>query len=172
MYEPVKDGVDKSVHSFSYTETKPPEDLSDYVHSYWERKTLTTLPDDFRLHALPDACVNILFDQADTRIAGITVLRTTYEVLSLGKEFHYAGIQLMPGVWQGNQNETTDSFVGTPYTGNLPLIETSIALAKVDTIAKLPILSKLVHLLIGQDLVTMNVLTAAILAIQWQTLST
>jgi len=39
-----------------YAYTKPPEDLSDYVHSYWELKTLTTLADDFHLHALPDAC--------------------------------------------------------------------------------------------------------------------
>ncbi len=164
MYEPVKDGVDKTVRSVSYTESKPPNDLSEFVHSFWELKTLDKLPDDFCLHALPDACVNILFNQTDTRIAGVTVLRTTYEVLNLGKQFHYAGIQFLPGVWQGDQDETTDSFVGTPYTGELPLIETSAALAKVDMPAKQPVFANLVYQLIERKLVATNVVTANILA--------
>lgn len=164
MYDPIKDGVDKTVQSVSYTEARPPGDLSDFVHSFWELKTDKELPDDFCLHALPDACVNVLFNQADTRIAGITALSTTYEVLNLGKEFHYVGIQFLPGVWQGNQNETTDSFVGTPYLGDLPLIETSSELAKLDFSAKQPVLSALVHQLIERKLVAINVVTSKILA--------
>ena len=81
MYEPIKDGVDKTVKSVLYTEAKPPDSLSKLVHSYWELKTESVLNEEFCLHALPDACVNILFNQSDTRIAGITALRTTYEVL-------------------------------------------------------------------------------------------
>ena len=164
MYDPIKDGVDKTVQSVSYTEARPPGDLSDFVHSFWELKTDKELPDDFCLHALPDACVNVLFNQADTRIAGITALSTTYEVLNLGKEFHYVGIQFLPGVWQGNQNETTDSFVGTPYLGDLPLIETSSEIAKLDFSAKQPVLSALVHQLIERKLVAINVVTSKILA--------
>lgn len=164
MYDPVKDGVDKTVDSVIYAETKPQGILSEYVHSFWELKTDQELPDDFCLHALPDACVNILFNQADTRIAGVTALRTTYEVLNLGKEFHYAGIQFLPGVWQGKQDETTNSFVGAPYVGDLPLIETSQAIAKLDFAAKQPVLSALVHQLIERKLVAMNVVTAKILA--------
>lgn len=164
MYDPIKDGVDKTVCSVSYTDVKPSDSLSELVHSFWELKTLEKLPDDFCLHALPDACVNILFNQTDTRIAGITVLRTTYEVLNLGREFHYAGIQFLPGVWQGDQNETTDSFVGTPYTGKLPLIETNRVLANVDMKAKQPIFAALVHQLIKLKLVATNPVTASILA--------
>lgn len=164
MYDPIKDGVDKTVQSVSYTEARPPGDLSDFVHSFWELKTDKELPDDFCLHALPDACVNVLFNQADTRIAGITALSTTYEELNLGKEFHYVGIQFLPGVWQGNQNETTDSFVGTPYLGDLPLIETSSEIAKLDFSAKQPVLSALVHQLIERKLVAINVVTSKILA--------
>lgn len=164
MYDPVKDGVDKTVQSVSYTEARPPDTLSEFVHSFWELKTDKKLPEDFCLHALPDACVNILFNQLDTRIAGITALRTTYEVLNLGKEFHYVGIQFLPGVWQGDQNDTTDSFVGTPYTGELPLIETSGVLARLDFSARQPILSELVDQLIEQKRVAINVVTAKILA--------
>lgn len=163
MYDPIKDGVDKTVKSVSYTEEKPQGGLSEYVHSFWELKTDEKLPDDFCLHALPDACVNILFNQVDTRIAGVTALRTTYEVLNLGKEFHYVGIQFLPGVWQGDQNETTDSFVGTPYVGDLPLIKSSKQLAKVNFPGKQPIFSDLVNHLIKQKQVAINHVTATIL---------
>lgn len=164
MYDPVKDGVEKTVQSVRYSEARPPEKLSEYVHSYWELKTETKLSEDFNLHALPDACVNILFNQLDCDIAGITALRTTYEVLNLGKEFHYVGIQFLPGVWHGNQDETTDSFVGTAYLGELPLKETSAELARLDFTAKQTVFSTLVDTLVQQKLVEQNTVTARILA--------
>ena len=163
MYEPIKDGVDKTVKSVLYTEAKPPDSLSKLVHSYWELKTESVLNEEFCLHALPDACVNILFNQSDTRIAGITALRTTYEVLNLGKAFHYVGIQFFPGVWQGNQDETTDSFVGTPYPGELPLIEKSNQMSRLDFTDKQTVLSGLVQQLIDRQLVATNKTTSAIL---------
>ena len=163
MYEPIKDGVDKTVKSVLYTEAKPPDSLSKLVHSYWELKTESVLNEEFCLHALPDACVNILFNQSDTRIAGITALRTTYELLNLGKAFHYVGIQFFPGVWQGNQDETTDSFVGTPYPGKLPLIEKSNQMDGLDFTDKQTVLSGLVQQLIDRQLVATNKTTSAIL---------
>ena len=164
MYEPVKDGVDKTVKSVRYTEVKSPGSLSDFVHSYWELKTEARLTEDFCLHALPDACVNLLFNQSDTRIAGVTALRTTYEVLNLGKEFHYVGIQFFPGVWQGSQHETTDTFVGTPYLGNLPLIEKSNLMFPLEFVDKQAVLRDLVHELIVTNLVSVNAVTATILS--------
>jgi AraC-like DNA-binding protein len=164
MYSPVQDGIEKTVQSVQYTEAKPPSDLSELVHCFWELKTQTALPEDFHLHALPDACVNILFNQADSKIAGITALRTTYEVLNLGKSFHYAGIQLFPGVWQGNPDEIADSFVGTPYRGNLPLVKISRKLAKLEFSAKQPLMAELVRLLTDQKVVVANPVTARILS--------
>jgi AraC-like DNA-binding protein len=163
MYDPIQDGIVKTVLSVSYKEEKPPNIFCKLVHSFWELKTDIKLPDDFCLHALPDACVNILFNQSDIRIAGVTALRTTYEVLNLGKEFHYVGIQLFPGVWQGNQNETADSFIGTPYLGDLPLINTSNKMAQLDFSSKLSVLSELVSQLIERNLVAVNVVTEKIL---------
>jgi AraC-like DNA-binding protein len=113
---------------------------------------------------LPDACVNILFNQIDTQIAGITALHTTFTVLNLGKAFHYVGIQFFPGVWQGNRDEIANSFVGTPYLGSLPLVETSNALATLDFAAKQPVLSKLVQRLINEKWVVANVVTAKIMS--------
>jgi AraC-like DNA-binding protein len=163
MYSPIRDGIEKTVQSVRYTEAKPPGNLSGLVHCFWELKTDRALPEDFCLHALPDACVNILFNQADTNIAGVTALRTTYEVLNLGKSFHYVGIQFLPGVWQGSPQEIVDHYVGTPYLGDLPLIETSNELAKLDFLDKQPVLSQLVQWLIDQELVVANHVTEKIL---------
>ncbi len=163
MYNPIQDGIDKTARSVRYTEAKPPSNLHGLVHCYWELKTDRILQHDFCLHAVPDACVNILFNQIDTPIAGVTSLRTSAEVLNLGKAFHYVGIQFFPGVWQGRQEEIVDHYVGTPYLGSLPLIKTSHALAPLDFTAKQPILSALVQWFIEQKLVVPNHITEKIL---------
>jgi len=163
MYDPIQDGIAKTVQSVSYTQAKPPSALSELVHNFWELKTDIKLAEDFCLHAVPDACVNILFNQQDTKIAGVTALRTTYEELNLGKNFHYVGIQFFPGVWQGDPNKSSDSFVGTPYLGSLPLIETSVQLASLDFSAKQSVLSDLVQQLITRKLVAVNPVTFNIL---------
>jgi len=164
MYDPIQDGIAKTVQAVSYQAKQPVNSYAQLVHSFWELKTDSKLPDDFCLHALPDACVNILFNQNDTQIAGVTALRTTYEVLNLGKEFHYVGIQFFPGVWQGNLDETTDSFVGTPYLGDLPLIETSKKLTGLDFYEKQAVLSELVAQLVERKLVAVNTVTEKILS--------
>jgi AraC-like DNA-binding protein len=163
MYSPARDGIEKTVQAVRYTKAKPPDDLSRLVDCFWELRTELTLPEDFRLHALPDACVNILFNQIDTQIAGVTALRTTYEVLNLGKTFHYAGIQLLPGVWRGDPGEIADRFVGTPYQGDLPLLERSQQMAGLEFAAKQPVMAKLVRQLINEKIIVANEVTATIL---------
>jgi AraC-like DNA-binding protein len=162
-YNPVQDGIEKTAQSVRYTEVKPPSDLSGLVHCFWELKTVATLPEDFHLHAVPDACVNIMFNEIDTSIAGITALRTTYEVLNLGKAFHYVGIQLLPGVWQGNPDEIADQYIGTSYAGDLPLIETNNHLAGLEFVAKQPIMAALVRQLANEKIIVPNLVTATIL---------
>ncbi len=163
MYSPIQDGIDKSVRSVQYSETQPPSSLNGLVHYFWELKTITDLTEDFHYHALPDACVNILFNQVETNIAGVTALRTQAEVLNLGKSFHYVGIQFYPGVWQGNKEEIVDCYVGTPYWGNLPLIQVSEKMAELDFNRKLPILAELVQWFLKEKLITINIVTEKIL---------
>lgn len=164
MYDPIKDGMEKCSGSVIYNEEKPPQELRDIVHSYWQLKTETPLEDDFTLHAIPDACINILFNQKDTDIAGITGLKTTYAELNLGKNFDYAGIQFFPGVWQGNRNEIKDSFVGSKYLDQLPLIDVNIKTASLDFLDKLPIFTHLVSSLIAQNIVEQNKVVQRILS--------
>jgi hypothetical protein len=163
MYDSIQEGIEKTARSVRYTEAKPPGNLSALVHCYWELKTENTLSDDFHLHALPGACVNILFNQIDMNSAGVTALRTASEVLNLGKTFHYAGIQFLPSVWQGSQDEIVDHDVGTPYPGHLPLIETSSKLARLDFSAKQPVLSEPAQWFIDKGLVVTNLVTEKML---------
>lgn len=164
MYDPVKDGVAKAVESVVYTETPPPAALGDLVHCYWELRTERELAEDFTLHAMPDACVNLLFDQQDTRIAGVTLLHTAHTTLDLGRSFHYAGIQLFPGVWRGDPDAAVDHYVGEPYEGELPLVEASEAAADLDLDGKSAVFSELVETLVATGVIAPNPVTAAILA--------
>lgn len=156
MYDPIKDGMEKCSGNVIYNEAKPPQELVGIVHSYWQLKTEKPLQDDFTLHAIPDACINFLFNQKDTDIAGITGLKTTYAELNIGKDFDYAGIQFFPGVWQGNRNEIKDSFVGSKYLGQLPLIEINIETAALSFLDKLPIFTYLVSSLVEQRIIEKN----------------
>ncbi len=163
MYDPVKDGVAKTAESVIYAEVAPPEPLGELVHCYWELRTERDLADDFTLHALPDACVNLLFDQHDPRIAGVTQLHTTHTTLGLGRSFHYVGIQFFPGVWRGDPEASVDHFVGEPYEGDLPLVEASRAAHPLDFAGKATVFSELVASLVEAGLVAPNPVTAAIL---------
>jgi AraC-like DNA-binding protein len=122
------------------------------------------LNEDFFLHVLPDACVNVLFNMVDTQIAAITARKITYVELNLGKMFHYTGIQLLPGVWKGNRDEIATDFVDTPYTGSLPLIDTASKLAGLSFEAQQAVLSDIARWFINDKLIAANTVTAQILA--------
>jgi AraC-like DNA-binding protein len=164
MYNPVQDGIATSVRSVHYAEVAPPEELAGFVHCFWELRTLAVLPEDFRYHALPDACVNLLLNQTDTDIAGITALHTASTVLNLGTSFHYVGVQLLPGVWQGDRGEIVASYVGTPYRGKLPLVQTSQRIVGLAFEEQVPLLVELVHWCIAQGHIVPNTVMARILA--------
>ena len=163
LYSPIRDGIARDARLVHYREMKPPESLSHLVHCYWELKTESRLEQDFELHAVPDACVNILFNELEPEVAGVTALRTTFEVLNLGREFHYVGIQFLPGVWRGNRQEIFDSYVGEAYRGSLPLIEVNRKLIGLDFRARERVMSRFVEELVSLDYVVPNPLTEKIL---------
>ncbi len=163
MYKPVKDGIDKSAKFVSYIEEQPQDHLRELVHCYWELKTTNPLPEDFRYHVLPDACVNILLNQMDRDVAAITAIHTTATVLNLGKSFHYIGVQLLPGVWRGNPAEIRNDYVAESYTGTLSLNDLNQELAGLDFFAQQSPLSNFLEKLQHEGLIAANEVTAEIL---------
>jgi AraC-like DNA-binding protein len=163
MYAPVPDGFSVRGSAVRYTEVPAGDALSDVVHCFWELKTVTTLAEDFLYHALPDACVNVLFNRMDTRIAGITALRTKATTLNLGTAFHYVGVQLYPGAWQGDPREISDRYVGSPYEGALPLVAWGRRLEGLALPEMAPILSDLLRWCIDHGHARASAETACIL---------
>lgn len=164
MYSPAPDGFSIRGAAVSYTEISPDDDLSHVVHCFWELRTLAVLPQNFQYHALPDACVNLLLNLVDTEVAGVTALHTAATTLDLGTSFHYAGVQFYPGVWQGDRNEISNRYVGTPYMGSLPLVSTGRRLVGLDPEEMADVLAGLVRWCMARGHVRANALTARILS--------
>jgi AraC-like DNA-binding protein len=163
MYSPVQDGIEKTAQSIYYAEADPPHDLISLVYCFWELKTIEPLSEDFNLHAIPDACVDIMFNEIDTDVAGVTNLSTTYEVLNLGRQFHYVGIEFLPGVWRGDQKEIAHQYIGSAYMGGLPLVDINNKMIDLTFAEKQPILAEFVRQLADQGLVAEHVITKKIL---------
>lgn len=162
MYDPKGNGKDKAVQQVRFIEIEPPAALRNIVHRFLELKTETPLAEDYRFHALPDACTYIVFDQLDRRIAGVTKLRATSEEFNLGRNFHFINIRFLPGVWQQDPVDVAHGRIDTAYAGDLPLAETNEALSAVEFSDSLPILGALAETLIAQKVVAPNPVTQTI----------
>jgi len=162
MYDPKGNSREKTIQSVRFVEAEPPAHLRGIVHRFLDIKTEGILSDDYRFHALPDACTYIVFDQVQRNIAGLTKLHASSEELNLGKAFHYTNIRFLPGVWQAGRAPVAYGLVDRPYAGGLPLLDTNSALSGLDFAAKQPILSDLVDHLIDRGLVVANPVTETI----------
>lgn len=163
MYSPVKDGIERSAQLVRFIEAKPPGSLHNLVHVYWELKTERTLAEDFHYHVVPDACVNILFNQRSLDVTAVTAASTSAIVLNLGKDFHFVGIQLFPGTWLGHPSELCREMVDQPYTGTLPLLETNRRLASLSFERQQSVLTTFAEQLIKLGLIAENPITSRII---------
>lgn len=162
MYDPKGNGKVKAVNAVQFVEVEPPSHLRGIVHRFLELKTDGTLPDDYRFHALPDACTYIVFDQLDRTVTGACKLRAESEEFNLGKTFHFVNIRFLPGVWQDSGEPVAHGMLDTPYQGNLPLIDINHDLSKQGFADSQSILSDLVEQLIEENLVAVNPVTEKI----------
>lgn len=162
MYDPKGNGKDKAVQSVHFVEAEPPDHLRGIVHRYLELNTDGALPDDYRFHALPDACTYIVFDQLERRITGVSKLWAESQEFNLGRTFHYVNIRFLPGVWRTEREPISHGMVEKPYDGDLPLKEINEDLAGRRFEDQQPILSALVEKLIENEFVAINPVTEKI----------
>ena len=146
MYDPKGNGIEKTVQSVQFVEVKPPNHLSGVVHRFLELKTDGVLANDYRFHALPDACTYIVFDQLNKKITGVSKLRAVSEEFNLGQTFHFVNVRFLPGVWQGD----------------LPLININNDLSNSNFTEQQIKLATLVEQLIEDGLVVANPVTEKI----------
>lgn len=164
MYDPKGNAKDRAIDAVQFTEAEPPDALRGVVHRFLELKTDAPLPQDYRFHALPDACTYIVFDQTNPKIAGIAKLRAASEELNLGRAFHYTNIRLLPGVWQGDPAQVTQGMIASPYAGDLPLVEVNQRLVQHDFATQRPVLIAFVEQLVKDGLLIANPVTENIFA--------
>jgi hypothetical protein len=123
MYDPKGNSRDRTIARVEFIEHAPPPHLGSIVHRFLHLRTATPLKQDYRFHALPDACTYVVFDQSAPEITGVTRLRASSEELSLGPAFHFVNIRFLPGVWHMDQIPVSYGSVERPYTGLLPLAD-------------------------------------------------
>lgn len=162
LYNPKGNSREKAAAAVQFVETEPPDHLRSFVHRYLELKTDGTLTDDYRFHALPDACTYVVFDQLNPVVAGTTRLRASSEELNLGKHFHYINIRFLPGVWQSEGAPVSYAMVDQEYTGELPFIETNRVLHAEGFASSQAVLSELVEELVRRELLVANPITEKI----------
>lgn len=162
MYDPKGNGKEKTVESVQFIEHKPPRHLQGIVHRFLELKTDGALAEDYRFHALPDACAYIVFDQLNPQITGVSKLRASSEEFNLGKTFHFVNIRFLPGVWQSAREPISYSVINTVYAGALPLLEVNRKLGGLTFDDQIPVLVDLVETLMAQKCVASNPVTEKI----------
>lgn len=162
MYDPKGNARDKAVGTVQFLEAEPPAHLRDVVHRFLEVRTPTPLSDDYRFHALPDACIYIVLDQLNLNVAGITRLQASSKELNLGRVFHFTNIRFLPGVWQGDDSQVSHGLVKTAYAGDLPLLALNQTLTGADFATKQVALSQFVDSLLKRKLVVANPVTQKI----------
>lgn len=162
MYDPKGNGKDKTVEAVQFQEAEPPDHLREVVHRFLELRTREPLSDDYRFHALPDACTYIVFDQLNPDVAGVTRLQASSEELNLGKTFHFVNLRFLPGVWQGERDQTSYGLVKDSYSGDLPLLSLNQTLIGQDFTTKQDRLCRFVERLVASRLVIANPITEKI----------
>lgn len=162
MYDPKGNGKEKAVQDVLFVEAKPPDHLSGIVHQFLKLKTDGVLADDYRFHALPDACTYIVFDQLNQQITGVSKLRAVSEEFNLGRKFHFVNVRFLPGVWQGDLDQIAHGMVDSPYQGALPLLDLNRDLAGKNFDDQQSLLITLVEQLIERKLVIANPVTEKI----------
>lgn len=162
MYDPKGNGRDRSVESVHFSEALPPRHLRSVVHRFVELRTRSPLPEDYRFHALPDACTYLVLDQQDPRVAGVTKLRASSEELNLGRSFHFVNIRFLPGVWQADLEPVSYGIVKDAYGGTLPLLTLNRAAKGRNFADQQTLLSGFVERLVENGTVIANPVTEKI----------
>jgi len=163
MYDPKGNGKERSLDGVQFEEIAPPAHLQGIVHRFLTLKTEGALSQDYRFHALPDACTYVVFDQHNRDIMGVSQLRAQAHELNLGKEFHFVNIRFLPGVWQTTHAPITLGAVDTPYDGPLPFADVNRQLQGLDLAQAAPALIHFVEHLMEHDFVARNRITEQIL---------
>ncbi|MGO3124914.1 MAG: helix-turn-helix domain-containing protein [Advenella sp.] len=107
MHTPVQPGIPRFLQDgVFYQEHHPDPAFGDQIYCLWQLRTTYALPNDCHYLVVPDACIDLVFDLSEQADQAVLVMSPGIRALdlNLGRQFHYCGIRLYPGVWRGSQH--------------------------------------------------------------------
>lgn len=155
-YTPTGHGKEKGRAGIRFVEAEPPRHLQGIVHRFVHLSTDAALSEDYRFHALPDACSYLVFDQLQPGVAGATRLRHASEEFNLGRVFHFVNVRLFPGVWQLQKHGLATGQIRNRYSGELPFVEYAQRLCGQGFESQQWILAELIEELMGRQIIRTN----------------
>lgn len=173
MYTPVQPGIPQRFKSnVTYKQHAPTAGINSAVHCFWTLRTRTTLGENFPYLALPDGCVDIVFDMSnkpDIEGALIMTPGTTAITLELGTSFTYIGIRLKPGAWRTSLEGIVGGAVKASQLGGSDLRHVRSQLRHASASDRLRLLERLASRLDRQGIIGTNKLTSALGILQTTT---
>lgn len=116
-YAPVQPGIPKQHQNnviYSEKSTSSPK-LADYVYCIWQLKTISPLQTNFKYLVFPDCCIDLVIDLDETSDTVLAMTPGTRAIsLQLGKSFHYLGVRILPGSWNGAGEQSATAIVASP----------------------------------------------------------
>lgn len=162
-YAPRQTGIVKAVAGeVVYQESQPPEAVADLVYCFWELRTTHSLNASFDYLVIPDACVDIVFDLQHPEALFMTP-HVTSVCLDLGKEFHFVGIRLHPGVFTGELSEIVGNTLQLDSLGGENICDIVGRLATMPFANQQQELTQLVHILARENTLKSNALIRRII---------
>lgn len=94
---PNQPSIDHSLQTdVIYEEQKPNNSLNPYIYCYWNLRTKQKLKDVFKYRVVSDGCIDILFEQSNSKDIFITGFSPRFIEYDLQKTFNYVGIRFFP----------------------------------------------------------------------------
>jgi AraC-like DNA-binding protein len=160
MYTPLQPAIPSAYrHKVSYVEWSSGTHLASLVHCFWELRSIAPLKQTFSYLALPDACIDIIFDVSETpEFEGALIMtpNTTATTIALKTPFSYVGIRLLPGVWAESPGAIIGESLFVQTLGLLDLTPIRQQLAGAPLLEKRGILEQLVSGLAQEGIISKN----------------
>ena len=107
MHAPIQPGIPRFLQDgVFYQEHHPDSAFRKQIYCLWQLRTQYPLPADCHYLVVPDACIDLVFDLTDNADPAVLVMSPGIRALdlNLGRQFHYCGIRLYPGVWRKSRD--------------------------------------------------------------------
>jgi AraC-like DNA-binding protein len=96
LYFPVQPTVNARGKDVVYLEYKPNEELQNFIHCFWELKSINKLSSDFTYRVIADGCIDIYFEINQPNQVFVMGFCNQYTCFDIVKDFHYFGIRFLP----------------------------------------------------------------------------